>query len=131
LPDKRVGAAALAILVAGCSIKAFIPRDQRRLTLREAGLWIRERYGPGKAILTMDRRVEHYADAWSERVPPTFDATVKLVESRRPVAIVMYAPYVDRHEPGFEEKLAARYAKVHTVPADKKRGHEVRIYEAR
>jgi hypothetical protein len=95
------------------------------LTLVDAGKWIRERYGPGMRILTMDRRVEHYADAWSERVPPEFDGILKL---RGAACVVLYEPYLDRHEPGFEEKLRSIYTLVHKVEKGP-RGHEVRIYE--
>ncbi|HTF56665.1 MAG TPA: hypothetical protein VK661_05455, partial [Planctomycetota bacterium] len=131
-PERRmrIGIAALALLVLGCSVKCFAPRSHRRLTLADAGRWIREKYGPDRRILTMDRRVEHYADAWSERLPPTFDETRRLVASQGSVAIVLYDPYVERHEQGFEEKLAAAYPKVHTIPKSD-RGHEVRIYEVR
>jgi 4-amino-4-deoxy-L-arabinose transferase-like glycosyltransferase len=131
-PDRRgrLGAVAAALLVLGCSVKCFQPRDQRRLSLADAGRWIRENYGPDRRILTMDRRVEHYADAWSERVPPTFEETRRLVAAQAPVAIVLYDPYMDRHEPEFEAKLAAAYPKVHTIPKGD-RGHEVRIYEVK
>ena len=121
----RVAAVAVSILVIGCAVRPFTPRDHRRLTLVDAGRWIRETYGPGKRILTMDRRVEHYADAWSERVPPTFE---EMKTWAGPV--VIYDPYVDRHEPGFEGKLKQHGRLVHTVPKGK-RGHEVRIYEFR
>lgn len=131
-PERRrqIGIAATALLVIGCSVKCLTPRDHRRLTLVDAGLWIRDRYGPGRRILTMDRRVEHYADAWSDRVPGTFEETKRLVADKAPVAIVMYDPYVDRHEPGFEEKLRSRFNLVHTVKKGQ-RGHEVRIYEVK
>ncbi len=129
-PRTRIATAALAFLVIGCAVRPFTPRDHRRLTLVDAGRWLRDRYGKGRTILTMDRRVEHYADAWSERVPGSFDETLRLVEKKRPVAIVMYDPYVDRHEPGFEEKLAARFPKVVSIPKGP-RGHEVRIYEVK
>ena len=127
---RRIGIAATAFLVIGCSVKCILPRDQRRLTLVDAGRWIRERYGPGRRILTMDRRVEHYADAWSDRVPGTFEETRRLVAEKSPVAIVMYDPYVDRHEPGFELNLESAYTRVQTIPKGK-RGHEVRIYEVK
>jgi 4-amino-4-deoxy-L-arabinose transferase-like glycosyltransferase len=127
---RPVGIAALVLLVLGCSIGVARPHGTKRRTLVDAGRWIRERYGPGRAILTMDRRVEHYADAWSERLPPTFERTRKLVAERAPVVVVMYEPYVSRHEPEFEEKLAAAYRRVHIVPKGP-RGHEVRIYEVR
>ena len=78
----------------------------------------------------MDRRVEHYADAWSDRVPGTFEETKRLIAEKSPVAIVMYDPYVDRHEPGFELNLEAAYTRVQTIPKGK-RGHEVRIYEVK
>jgi len=127
---SRLGAAALALLVLGCSIKCFQPRDQRRLTLVDAGRWIRDKYGPGRRILTMDRRVEHYADGWSDRLPATMEETRRLVAAKAPVAIVLYDPYMDRHEPDFEAKLATEYAKVQTIPKGP-RGHEVRIYEVK
>jgi 4-amino-4-deoxy-L-arabinose transferase-like glycosyltransferase len=121
-PRERVAAIAAIMLVVGCAVRPFTPRDHRRLTLKDAGLWIKEKYGPGRRIQTMDRRIEHYAEAWSERLPPEVDQ----VGSR---IVVIYDPYLDRHEPGFEEKLKSRYALVHTVPKGK-RGHEVRIYES-
>ena len=119
-PQARIATAVTVLLVLGCAVRPCLPRDQRRLTLKDAGLWIKQKYGPGKRILTMDRRVEHYADAWSERVPPN-------CRDVQGDVVVIYDPYVDRHEPGFEEKLGERYEKVHTVPAGK-RGYEVRIY---
>ena len=122
-PRPRIAAAALILLVLGCAVKPFKPGDPRRLTLVDAGRWIKEKYGAGKRILTMDRRVEHYAEAWSARVPPTFE---EMKAWSGPV--VIYDPYVDRHEPGFEEKLKRHGRLVHTVPKGK-RGHEVRIYE--
>jgi 4-amino-4-deoxy-L-arabinose transferase-like glycosyltransferase len=122
-PRERIAIAAAVLLVIGCAVRPVTSRDQRRLTLRDAGEWIKQKYGAGQRILTMDRRVEHYADAWSERVPPNADQV-------RGRLVVIYDPYLDRHEPGFEEKLKVRYDRVHTVPKGK-RGHEVRIYEAR
>lgn len=124
-PRPRIAAVAAFLLVIGCAVKPLMPRDQRRLTLVDAGKWIRERYGPGTKILTMDRRVEHYADAWSERVPPEFDGILKL---RGAACVVLYEPYLDRHEPGFEEKLRSIYTLVHKVEKGP-RGHEVRIYQ--
>ena len=122
-PRRRIATAATVLLVLGCAVRPCLPREQKRLTLKDAGRWIKEKYGPEKRILTMDRRVEHYAEAWSERVPPTFE---EMKNWTGPV--VIYDPYVDRHEPGFEQKLAARFTMVHTVPAGK-HGHEVRIYD--
>ena len=81
----------------------------------------------------MDRRVEHYADAWSERVPPNFDDLSYLFHTypeghvQATVAIVMYDPYVKTLEPGFEEKLSAKWPLAHRIPKGP-RGHEVRIY---
>lgn len=126
-PRSRIAAVAMILLVIGCAVKPFRPRDHRRLTLKEAGLWIKKRYGPGSKILTMDRRVEHYAEAWSERVPPGMDHTIQLVHAMEAVAIVIYNPYMDRHDPGFEEWLASRFPMALRIPRSD-RGHEVRIY---
>jgi hypothetical protein len=123
----QVGAAACFLLIAGCAVKPFTPRDHRRLTLKDAGLWIKERYGPGKRLQTMDRRVEHYAEAWSNRVPPTFGEVWRQEGGK---LLVLYDPYMDRHEPGFEDRIRELYVLVHTVPKGS-RGHEVRIYEVR
>ena len=116
---------ACGLLIVGCAVKPFIPRDHRRPTLVDAGKWIKETFGPGKRFLTMDRRVEHYADGWTERVPPRVDQIGKWGE-----LVVIYDPYVDRHEPGFEDKLREAYTLVHRVPKGP-RGHEVRIYDAK
>jgi 4-amino-4-deoxy-L-arabinose transferase-like glycosyltransferase len=129
-PKAKIATVATAVLVIGCAVRPFTPRDSRRLTLADAGRWIKEKHGPGQRILTMDRRVEHYADAWSDRVPAAFGDLVSVVWEQKPVAIVMYDPYVDRHEAKFERRLRGWWKLIHTIPKGP-RGHEVRIYERR
>lgn len=124
------GRIAVALLVAGCAVRIASPHEEKRRSLAEAGTWIRERYGPRKWIVSMDRRVEHYADGYSQRVTGSYEETRRRAESLGAVAVVIYANYADRLEAGFEEKLSRTWPKVHTVTGAEPK-HEVRIYEVK
>ncbi len=129
LERRTLFRAAVALLVLGCAIRIATPHDAKRLSLAEAGTWIRQKYGPRKWIVTMDRRVEHYADAYSQRVAGSWDETRRRALDTGAVALVLYDPYVDRLEAGFAEQLAkAGWPLVHTVEAGR---HTVRIHEVK
>lgn len=124
---RKIGIAALALLAVGSSVSSVRPHAMKRRTLADAGRWIRGEFGPGSTILSMDRRVEHYAEARAERVPAKFARLKELVAARRPAVIVLYESYLHRHEPGFERAVAEAWPLVHAIP-EGKRGAAVRIY---
>jgi hypothetical protein len=121
-----LGALCLAMTVRSCR-----PRNGDRVSLKEAGHWILERYGPGIRMAGTRREMEYYARGEFIALPPdlTYDALLEIIRRERLQIVALYEPDLRHFEPDLERRLAESFRLSGQVPSnpDRKRP-PVRLY---
>jgi hypothetical protein len=125
----RILIGGLAVLLAGLlGYELYRGLQSPPLTIKDAGIWIREN-GPSRSVLlAVDRRIEHYAGTFGHAPDQTDEGLRQQVRTLRPDFIVTVAN--NRETPQYRETVSKLHDLVQVFPKSP-RGDEVRIYRVR
>jgi len=125
----------LSLVFAVLFFAALVVREGRptgldRRTLVEAGAWIRANSTSRPVLVSMDRRVDHYAGGISEIAELRFDDLQRQVTRTNAEWVVILPERLPRAEADYLDKIERAWTLAKLVEKSK-RGDEVRIYRTR
>jgi hypothetical protein len=126
----RLSIALFAVLLVALVAREARPNGLDRRTLVDAGEWIRANSTERPVLISMDRRVEHYAGGISEIAELRFDELQRQVTRTNAEWVVILPERMPRAEEGYLEKIERAWALAQVIPKSK-RGDEVRVYRTR
>ena len=126
----RLSFALAALLFAALVAREARPTGLDRRVLADAGDWIRANSTVRPVLVSMDRRVDHYADGISEIAELRFDELQRQVTRTGAEWVVILPERLPRAEAGYLDKIERAWTLAKVVEKSK-RGGEVRVYRTR